>query len=137
VSRRAIIALIVAAVGLIVIGVAVATSQNAVDYIKKHYKRDGTDRGAPVYISPYTATQTAQQISDADGPGDRRTTESGVFLRYPREMIAVLAAGRGSHILVANQRTGYGLFYGYVGGFWGTYSGRAGAFRGGGPGAGK
>ena len=136
-SRRVIIALAVAVVGLVVVVVAVASSTSAADYIKKHYPRAGTDRGIPVYASPYSATKTAQQISDADGPGDRRATESGVFLRYPREMIAVLPAAHGSHVEVADQQQGYARYYGYVGGFWGTYSGPAGAFRGGGPGAGK
>jgi hypothetical protein len=130
---------VVAALGVGGIIAAVASSSgSATDYIQKHYKKDGTDQGTQVYLSPYSATQTAQQIAEADTPGDRRTTESGVFLRYPNTMIGVLVnPSGGSKVEVANQEAGYTHFYPFIGGFWGTYTGAAGSFRGGGPGTGK
>lgn len=124
--------------GLAAIIGSIASSTSAASYIKSHYRHVGADQGAQIYLSPKSITQTVQDISNADSPGDRRTTESGVFLRYPNSMVAVLVnRGGGSKVEIADQRTGYTHFYGYIGGFWGSYTGPAGAFRGGGPGTGK
>lgn len=137
-SRRLIFAIVFIVIGVVAIVAAAASSGSAVSYIKSHYRKDGTDGGAQVYFSPKSVSQTVQDISNAESPGDRRTTESGVFLRYQNNMIGVLInRPSGSRVEVADQRTGYNHFYTYLGGFWGTYSGPAGAFRGGGPGAGK
>lgn len=97
------------------------------------------DRGtAQVFHSDDPPTVTARRIADAREPAERRVTASGVFLRYQRDFVAVIPdpAG-GSEILVEDERRGYATFFPYVGGFWGTYSGRGESFRGGGPGAGK
>jgi hypothetical protein len=135
---RLLIAVVCTVLGIGAIVAAIASATSATDYIKKHYKRDGTDHGAQVYLAPHDVSQTVKEISDADAPGDRRDTESGVFLRYPHNMIAVLVSRKGgTKVEVANERSGYAHFFGYVGGWWGTYSGPAGTFRGGGPGAGK
>jgi hypothetical protein len=126
------------AIGLIGILATMAFADTARKYISGHYHRVGNDQGADVYSSPRSATLTAQEITTAVTPGDRRTTASGVFLRYSGDFVAVLPqAGGGSRIEVSNERSGYNHFYSYVGGYWGTYSGAAQGFRGGGPGAGK
>jgi len=65
-------------------------------------------------------------------------TESGVFLRYSKDYVGVVPdRGGGSKIYVDDERRGYAHFYPFIGGFWGSYSGRGESFRGGGPGAGK
>jgi hypothetical protein len=139
-SRRTklIIAGVVVVLGIGGLIAAIATAQSPGGYIKSHYRHVGSDDGAQVYASTKSASATATDIANAVKPADRLTTTSGVFLRYSNDYVAVLTqpAG-GSRIEVSSGQTGYTHFYGYVGGFWGTYSGPAGAFRGGGPGAGK
>jgi hypothetical protein len=139
VSRRTklIIAGVVVALGVILLVASVVGAQSPSSYVKDHYKRIGTDQGAEVYQSPKSATDTAKDIADAIKPADRLATPSGVFLRYSSDYVAVLAQPTGSHIEVSTERAGYSHFYGFVGGYWGTYSGPASSFRGGGPGAGK
>ena len=70
-------------------------------------------------------------------PHDRGRRVPALLRR--RRLGRAAAEGRraGSRILVDDEEGGYHRNYGYVGGFWGTYSGPAGSFRGGGPGAGK
>jgi hypothetical protein len=38
---------------------------------------------------------------------------------------------------ISDERRGYGFFFPFVGGFWGSYTGPGERFRGGGPAAGK
>jgi hypothetical protein len=45
--------------------------------------------------------------------------------------------GGGSRIVVDDEETGYRRGFVYLGGWWGSYSGPAESFRGGGPGGGK
>jgi hypothetical protein len=123
--------------GLVGIVIALLGGTSITSYIKHHYHYVGRSSGAQVYSSSQSVVATAHDLINHDDPGDRRTTESGVFLRYPRTFVAVLPSGSGSRIEVANQNAGYTMFYNYVGGYWGTYSGPAASFRGGGPGAGK
>jgi uncharacterized protein DUF4247 len=107
-------------------------------YLKDHLEAAGREGNALVFHSDRPPSETAAGIADARKPGERRATAAGVFLRYHRDMVAVLPDGRGgSRVLVEDERTGYGHFYPYVGGFWGTASGRAEDGRGGGPGSGK
>jgi hypothetical protein len=92
------------------------------------------------YASTKPVAATAAQIIDQHKPADRRTTEAGTFLRYRDDVVSVVPPARGqrgSRILVDDEAGGYHRNYGYVGGFWGTYSGPAGSFRGGGPGTAK
>lgn len=130
-----------AAIGLIVAGVlglvlTFASAGSVKSYVKDHYKRTGSDRGAQVYTSPKPPARVASEIAKAHKPADRRVTPEGVFLRYRGDFVGVLASGRGSRIEVADEKRGYGLFFPFVGGYWGTYSGPAESFRGGGPGGG-
>jgi hypothetical protein len=64
-------------------------------------------------------------------------TESGVFLRYSDDVVSVVPQSGGSRIIVDDEDSGYRRNYLFVGGFWGTFSGRGQGFRGGGPGSGK
>ena len=105
-------------------------------FIKENYERDGSDRGAEVYRSDEAPAAVAKQIADAHAPADRRATPEGVFLRYRDDMVGVMAEGGGSRIAVADEDRGYALFFPFVGGYWGRYSGPAETFRGGGPGGG-
>lgn len=109
------------------------------DYVQSNYERQsGPGERPAVYRSDEPPSRTAADIAEARRPGDRRVTESGVFLRYQRDFVGVVPdRGGGSRVLVDDQRHGYGFFFPYVGGFWGRSSGRGESFRGGGPGAGK
>lgn len=129
--------LIVLACALVLSGCGVGGS--ARDYVRDNYPREGSGNERPIaYRSDKPPTQTAADIANARKPADRRTTASGVFLRYQKDMIGVVPDGRGgSRVLVDDERHGYGFFFPYVGGFWGRASGRSEGFRGGGPGTGK
>lgn len=116
------------------------------EYIDGKYRFVGTqpvpgdDDTTRVYASSQSVTRTAEDIAGARKPADRRATPSGEFLRYQDDIVAVLApaAGeRGARVEVDDEDTGYRHHYGYIGGWWGTYSGRGESFRGGGPGGGK
>jgi len=140
VSRRVKIILVslLGVTGLLLLIGTLASAQSPRAYISKHYRRVGNDGGAQVYASSKPATQTASDIAHAAHPADRRATESGVFLRYRSDFVAVVPqAGGGSRVEVSDERSGYTHFYPYIGGYWGTYSGPAEHFRGGGPGVGK
>ena len=81
---------------------------------------------------------TAGDIADAVKPADERTTPAGHFLRYDDDIVTVTAeAGGGSRIQVDDEETGYRRGFVYLGGWWGSFSGPAESFRGGGPGGGK
>jgi len=130
-----------AAIGLIVIGVlgivlTLSSAGSVKSYVKDHYKRVGEDRGATVYSSTKPPARVASEIAKAHKPADRRVTPEGVFLRYRGDYVGVTSSGRGSRIAVADEKRGYPLFFPFVGGYWGSYSGPAESFRGGGPGGG-
>ncbi len=112
------------------------------DSVASNYKFEREERGRDgrslVYSSPRPPTATAAEIGGRLSPGERRVTQSGVFLRYARDYVGVVPDGRGgSRIFVDDERRGYGHFYPFVGGYWGSYSGRGESFRGGGPGTRK
>jgi hypothetical protein len=146
-SRHALIALLLAGAGGLGLIWTLSSHGSVRDHIAKTYTRAGSEpppggkgKETLVYTSPRSVTRTAAEISDHNKPADRRTTEAGAFLRYSDDVVSVVppAKGRrGSRILVDDEEGGYHRNYGYVGGFWGTYSGPAGSFRGGGPGSGK
>jgi len=149
-SRHAIIALVMAGAGALGLIFTLTSHSSVRDDIAKSYRRVGTEK-APgrddpgrkptlIYASTTSVSRTASDIVDRHNPGDRRTTEAGAFLRYSDDVVSVVPPPKGStgsRILVDDEEGGYHRNYGYVGGFWGTYSGPAGAFRGGGPGTGK
>lgn len=149
-NRYAIIAIATVVVGVVGLIATLATHRSARDDIAKTYRRIGTQappgpaskgrKRTLVYASSKSVSQTAQDIGDKHKPADRRTTEAGAFLRYRDDVVSVIpppAGSAGSRILVDDEEGGYHRNYGYVGGFWGTYSGPAGSFRGGGPGTAK
>lgn len=140
-------AIVMASVGVLGIIAAVATHGNVRDHIAKAYRFTGEETApggaktkTKTYASPKPIGRTAADIVDKHKPGDKRITEAGAFLRYRDDVVSVVPPARGqsgSRILVDDEAGGYHRNYGYVGGFWGTYSGPAGSFRGGGPGSGK
>jgi len=130
------------AIGLIVAGIlgivlTITSSGSVRSYVKDHYKRAGSEGGAEVYTSTKPPTTVAAAIQKAHAPADRRVTPEGIFLRYRKDFVGIEPRGAGSRIRVADERRGYGLFFPFVGGYWGSYSGPAESFRGGGPGGGS
>jgi hypothetical protein len=148
-SRHAVIALLLAGAGGLGLFWTLSSHGSVRDHIAKTYTRVGTEpppggersgKETLVYASPRSVTRTAAEISDHNKPADRRTTEAGAFLRYSDDVVSIVPPKKGAsgaRILVDDEEGGYHRNYGYVGGFWGTYSGPAGSFRGGGPGTGK
>ena len=147
--RHAIVAIVLAGGGVLGLIYTIASHRGVREDIAHDYRKVGTQKppggegsGKPtlVYASPKSVTRTASEIVARHKPADRRTTGSGAFLRYKDDVVSVVPppkGTRGSRILVDDEEGGYHRNYGYVGGFWGTYSGPAGSFRGGGPGTGK
>jgi hypothetical protein len=148
VRGHSLLAIALAGVGVLGLAFTLTSHRSVREDIAKTYRKVGTEPppggkgGMPtlVYASPNSVSRTAADIVDQHKPADRRTTEAGAFLRYKNDVVSVVpptAGSRGSRILVDDEEGGYHRNYGYVGGFWGTYSGPGGAFRGGGPGTGK
>ena len=144
---------IVAGVLLILLGIGglayAATHRGTVrSYVQSHYactpQRGGRRIVCRAGTDPVT---TANRINRSFRAASRRVVPAGVFLRYRHDMVAVTPSGRGSSIVVENDRDAYRSNYNYIGGYWGGYSrrdpfpGRPGGagetFRGGGPGTGK
>jgi hypothetical protein len=140
------------AIGMVATGVigfvlAIATYGSVRDDIAKTYRFTGNEpapggKGKPTktYASDQSVGATTKAIVEQHEPADRRLTEAGAFLRYREDVVSIVPPARGtrgSRVLVDDEEGGYHRNYGYVGGFWGTYSGPAGSFRGGGPGTGK
>jgi hypothetical protein len=137
------IALLLSGTGILGL-VFVLTSHDTVrESIAKRYRFVGTeavadDKGKTlVYASSKSVVATTKEITGDHKPAERRATESGTFLRYKEDIVSVVPDRTGSRVLVDDEDTGYRRNYLFVGGFWGTYSGRGESFRGGGPGAGK
>jgi len=150
VKKHAIIAAVLAGVGVLGLVFTLSSHGSARDHIDKTYRKVGTEpapgragegrKDTVIYASNRSVTATAREIADHNKPADRRTTEAGAFLRYSDDVVSVVPpakGAKGARILVDDEEGGYHRNYGYVGGFWGTFSGPAGSFRGGGPGVGK
>ena len=149
-KKHAIIAAVMAGVGVLGLIFTLTSHGSVRDHIAKTYRQVGTEK-APgtagpdrkdtlIYASSKSIRETTRDIVDHNKPADRRTTEAGAFLRYSDDVVSVVPPAKGatgSRILVDDEEGGYHRNYFFVGGFWGTYSGPAGSFRGGGPGAGK
>ena len=100
----------------------------------------GADERTETFRSNDSPVATANEIAEAWKPADRRDDPSGIYLRYRDDVVAVVDDPDdegGSIITVDDADHGYRRWYGYVGGWWGIYTGRGDTFRGGGPGAGK
>lgn len=138
-----VIAALLSGAGILGLVLTLTGGNSVRDYVKENYRFTGTERveGAGrdslLYASTRSPSKTAAEIADAHKPADRRVTESGVFLRYQDDVISVVPQPRGSRVIVDDEEGGYRRNYFFVGGFWGTFSGRGQAFRGGGPGSGK
>jgi hypothetical protein len=128
--------------GVALVGLLAGTRGSVREYIAGKYQRvPAESKGRSVV---YTSTQppgtVARSIAKAWKPAERINDPGGYFLRYNSAIIAVTAAAAGqsgSRIYVDDQRSGYNRWYPYLGGRWGTFSGPAETFRGGGPAAGK
>jgi hypothetical protein len=143
VKRHVVIALLLSGAGVLGLFLVLTGGNSVRDHIKETYRFVGTERveGAErdslLYASSKPPSTTAADIADARKPADRRVTESGVFLRYSDDVVSVVPQSGGSRIIVDDEDSGYRRNYLFVGGFWGTFSGRGQGFRGGGPGSGK
>ena len=142
-KRHVVIAALLSGVGVLGLIFTLTANHSVRDYVAGHYRFVGKERARGnakdtlIYASSKPVTATVKEIADARKPADRRTTEAGSFLRYRNDIVAVLPQGSGSRIMVDDEDDGYRHHYAYLGGWWGSYSGPAGAFRGGGPGSGK
>jgi Domain of unknown function (DUF4247) len=143
VRRHTVIALILSGVGIVGLILTFTTFGGVRGYIADRYTRvadervPGDDDPTEVYASTDPVSETASDIAGAHKPADRRVTEAGVFLRDEDDIVSVVPRSAGTRILVDDEDTGYRRGFVYLGGWWGTYSGRAETFRGGGPGGGK
>jgi hypothetical protein len=107
-------------------------------YIKGHYTAAGRRDGADLFRTKQPVARVTRDLTKEWKPADRLTDPGGVFLRYRDDLVAIRpASGGGSEISVDDADRGYAHWYPFVGGWFGTYSGRAESFRGGGPGTGK
>lgn len=106
-------------------------------FVKDKYERTGSRNGAEVYRARGSVPQVTREITDKWKPADRITSPEGVFLRYGDDFVAVHPAKGGTEVEVADERRGYGLWFPYVGGWFGSGGSRVGGVRGGGPGTGK
>lgn len=132
-------AAIVAVVALLVLVGGLASCGGSVrGYVKDHYTKVSSRNGSDVYRTKDSVAKVTKDITDEWKPADRLTDPGGVFLRYRDDLVAVRPrTGGGSDITVDDADRGYAHWYPYVGGWFGTYSGRGEGFRGGGPGSGK
>jgi Domain of unknown function (DUF4247) len=135
---------VAAAVALIVIGgvslgALFLSAGSLRGWVGDRYTRVSSEAGgrSVVYSSPKRPSVVAAEIANRWKPAQRLNDPSGFFLRYSAAVIAVTPYGTGSRIHVDDAGRGYARWFPYVGGYWGTYSGPAETFRGGGPGAGK
>ena len=143
-SRRTLVAIGagILATGLVILVVLSMTTAGSVrEHIRSTYRRTTVDdpalKGALVYSSSDAPSKVVSDISKRWTPAERHTDAAGQFLRYRNDIVVVAPAGGGSRIYVDETDRGYNRWYPYIGGYWGTYSGPGGGFRGGGPGSGK
>jgi hypothetical protein len=137
---------VLAGVGVLGLIFTITGQKSVRDYVASKYtfagkqKVEGGSSDTLVYSSPVSVSRTVADIAAEHKPADRRTTESGQFLRYENDIVAVLPPDpgkSGSKVTVDDEQTGYRSHFLYLGGWWGRYSGPAESFRGGGPGGGK
>ncbi|GAA2420691.1 hypothetical protein GCM10010191_34990 [Actinomadura vinacea] len=102
-------------------------------WIPGKYERVAAD----TYRSPKAPLAVAREIVRKYETDERVYSPSGVFLRYHDAVVGILPDGTGSRITLDTPDRGYARYHSYVGGSWGGPGGRAGSFRGGGPGEGK
>jgi hypothetical protein len=144
VKLHAVIAAVLVGLGLLLLFAAFTNAESVREHIASEYQPTGKERveGARtdslVYESGRPPSETAEEIADAVKPADRRVSPSGIFLRYDEDFVTVVPRTEGgSTIYVDDEDAGYHRGFFFLGGWWGTYSGRGESFRGGGPGGGK
>ena len=144
-SRTTLIALALSGAGLLGLVLTLAIGRESVrEHLASTYRplgpeavQNGSERSR-AYASDEPVTETSEAIADAVKPADERTTPAGHFLRYDDDIVTVTPEGDGgSRIQIDDEQTGYRHGFVYLGGWWGSYSGPAEGFRGGGPGGGK
>ena len=142
-SRHKVIAGVLVGLGVLCLILAFTGTKSVREYVAESFRPagertvEGSRRASLLYDSDKPPVATATQIADAVKPADRRTSPSGVFLRYEDDFVSVVPRQGGSQVIVEDEDTGYRNSYFFLGGWWGTYSGRGESFRGGGPGGGK
>jgi hypothetical protein len=127
----------VAAVGLGVAVIVLATAGSVRGWVDGRYDRVSGSGNSAVYASGAPPLRVADEISRKWKPFDRVNTASGTYLRYDDAIIGIVAAAGGSRIYVDPEREGYQRWYGVLGPRWGTAAGAGERWRGGGPGEGK
>lgn len=129
--------LLVVALGLLIGGLSSCGSSPR-STIKSNYTAAGKRDGADLFRTKKNVAQVTRELTEEWKPADRLTDPGGVFLRYRDDLVAIrpISTG-GSELSVDDADRGYAHWYPFVGGWFGTYSGRAEGFRGGGPGSGK
>lgn len=127
---------LVGVLGLVFVLTRVGSSPR--EYVAQNYTRASSEDGESfVYTSPKQPGVVAEEITERWEPAERLVDPAGYFLRYSDTFIVVTAEDPGSRIYVDDEDRGYARWYPFIGGYWGTFSGRGEGFRGGGPGAGK
>jgi hypothetical protein len=124
-------------VGVVVIVSAVLRTHGVRSYLRGHYGVVSSSGNSMVLSSPQSPRVVYDDLARHVRPADTVVDGSGYFLRYRGDIVAITGNPSGSRIYVDDERRGYGLWFPYVGGHWGTFSGRGESFRGGGPGSGK
>ncbi|MCX0274175.1 DUF4247 domain-containing protein [Nocardia zapadnayensis] len=107
-------------------------------YITSHYARapklDEANNGL-AYTAGKSPTATADEITKAARPLDRRTAGATTYLQYRNDIVAITPNGSGAKILLDDYRTGHRRHHSAIA-FFGWPSDNTG-FRGGGSGDGK
>ena len=138
-------AVAVSIVAVIVLISVVSKDKNPQKYISSKYKRVSSDTYRSSKKPAVVAGEIRKELKPIDRVNDMASlgNRGGVFLRYPKHVVAVLPYGTGSRITVDSSRRGYSRYHTHVGGHWSTpgsngWNSRGSAsFRGGGPGSGK
>ncbi len=136
---------LLALVGVLGIVGLFACNESVERWLADTCERRGTERDpngnrAQRFDCPRPASVIAADLREAHKPADQRSTPEGHFLRYADDMVGIVPSGddaQRSTAYVSDERNGYGFFFPFVGGFWGSYTGPGERFRGGGPGGGK
>jgi hypothetical protein len=115
-----------------------ASSGGARRWIDDRYEVvERTGDRSTVYRSDKSASTAIRQITDRWTPAARHNDSEGWYLRYDDSIVAVTISGSSALIYVDDPATGYRRWFTHIGGRFGSYSGPAESFRGGGPGSGK
>lgn len=139
---RAILPLVVVAFGLLGLVGLFACNESVEGFLadrctRGQVERDPQGNRAETFRCKDRPSKLAADLTDAHKPADSHTSPEGHFMRYSDDMVGITPEGDGSKAYLADERNGYLFFGPFVGGWWGTYGGRAEGFRGGGPAGGK